>query len=293
MKKYALWISACAVLVTAGIVLAALCMGCDAAGGGGEDYLESIKGAWSSGIKTNVTMGGPARDTALLTILRNPSFESYFIVDNDGMMVVAGGNKGTIVTVDEEYLTVNLQQEFDNDTGTWKPASGYSVAKYSVEGDTFIMIPDINEDSIYDGTTLFDDDATIDMDYDFRIITTREPEGVTVTGTITFESGSYFGPSGKTLGIGMDESDIFTADYSTFYTVNNGDTFKDYSIPNVGPGIYYIGASIDLGTPGNYVEWEDWLGSYGDVNFETDPPNAPVFSDNPYDFDFTLQAPSD
>lgn len=207
------------------------------------------------------------------------------------MMVLAGGNKGTIVTVDEEHLTVSLQQEFDNDTGKWVPASGYMVAKYSVDGDTFIMIPDLNEDSIYDGTTLFDDDATIDMGYDFRIITVREPDGVTVTGTITFSSEVYTGPNGETLGIGMDESDLFTADYYTSYTMTTGDESKAYSIPNVSPGLYYIGASIDLGTLGNYESWEDWLGSYGDVSFEDDPPNAPVFSDNPYGFNFTLQEP--
>ena len=99
---------------------------------------------------------------------------------------------------------------------------------------------------------------------------------IIVTGTITFDSGSYTDPNpDDTLGVGMDTEDIMNADYSTEMSISFGTASKGYTINNVPPGIYYIGGSVDFPPLGVYSDGADWLGSFGDTDIVNDPPNAP------------------
>ena len=87
-----------------------------------------------------------------------------------------------------------------------------------------------------------------------------------------------------------DTEDVEDADYITEVPITFGDTSKNYTINNVPPGIYYIGGAVDLPTVGEYDPEFDWLGTFGSVDILSDPPNAPVFSENTV-FDFQLDQP--
>lgn len=154
--------------------------GCDAlAGGGGRaDLLEAIKGAWSSGIKTGVTIERQTADTALIAVLRDPYFGHFLVRNNGAILEIAGGNMGTIVTINEEFITLSIQEEYDSGPGQWVPASRLIVEQYLLEGDSLTIVPDINNDLNFDGATqVLQDGATINMNYDFRINFTKEPKG--------------------------------------------------------------------------------------------------------------------
>ena len=284
------------ILATTAIVLTLMYSGCGAlAGGGGSaDLLESIRGAWSSGIKTGVTIEGQAgvRDTAFIAVLRGSSFAHFLVRDNAGTLVITDGNRGTVATIDEEFITLSIQEEFDFGLGQWVPASQLIVERYLLEGDTLFVVPDINNDLDFDGTTqVLRDNETINMNYDFRINFTKEPEGLTVTGTVTFEGvDDYTGPN-DTLGVAMDKTNLASPEHLTTMPVSDGSLSESYSLNNVRPGLYYLGGAVDLGTQGDFNDEEDWLGTFGGIDQSADPPNAVLFSDNTV-FDFMLNTPS-
>jgi len=189
--------------------------------------------------------------------------------------------------IDEDSITFLVQQEYDRDNDEWDPLGQYSVLRYSLDADTMSMILDMNEDSVFDGTHVVEDDAVIPENTDVKLYAVKEPEeGLTVTGTITFDP-AYHDGDGSALGVGLWRSDPTDPEHSRMYTVDNGTATKDYSFSGVTAGIYSIGASVDLGTQGNYHESEDWLGSYKQ---SVDPPNAPVFSGHTT-FDFDVNEP--
>lgn len=89
----------------------------------------------------------------------------------------------------------------------------------------------------------------------------------------------------------MDKTNPANPAHLTTMAVNNGSTFENYSLSNVRPGLYYLGGAVDLGTPGDFNDMEDWLGTFDDIDPSTDLPNAVLFSDNTV-FDFVLNMPS-
>ena len=93
------------------------------------------------------------------------------------------------------------------------------------------------------------------------------------------------------LGVALDKSNLGNPEYLSVAPVNNGSTSESYALNNVKPGLYYLGGVIDLGTPGNFDNTEDWLGTFNDIDPFLDPPNTLVFSENTV-FDFMLNMPT-
>ena len=100
---------------------------------------------------------------------------------------------------------------------------------------------------------------------------------LTVTGMLIFIEPMVADPVGstETADIAIALSDIFNPEYTAQVELPDGTWQFQYTIENVAPGTYLIGASIDVdGLPGFGAN--DYLGAYGGIDPTTDPPNAVV-----------------
>jgi len=78
-------------------------------------------------------------------------------------------------------------------------------------------------------------------------------------------------------------------DYSRFTTVDDGHSGTINGIIWVVPGTYYFGAIIDINENDFYYDSGDFIGIYGDINPNADPPNVVVEDTKTTSITFTLR----
>ena len=121
--------------------------------------------------------------------------------------------------------------------------------------------------------------------------------GLTVSGTVTISPATSSGA--ETLLIAMDTSnadflaaytggDFSSLDYIISVSVPNGSTSVTYEITGVEEDTYLLGGAIDVDGNSAFGDSGDYEGTYLDIHFDTDPPNA-VVQEGSTTFNFTVE----
>jgi hypothetical protein len=305
MKKEAKsmgWLQYCAI-----VALAAAIGACAPGGGPGPDSgkgsgdLTAISGRWCTGVQTGMTLGGTwVAEAAVFATIEYPFFEADTCVEpgESYWQITSGSWRGIILDCNGEYLIVSVQQVlYDNDgTLVWVTRDEYNnnvpesampelvAMKYTLSGSSLTVCSDQNQDRVYDDDPqVFETGASIDWSLDLEIVLAKQPATLTVTGTANLVGNPGPVPT-DTLNLGVSV-DPYDPDHTASYPVNASTSSVNFTIPGVKPGIYFVGASIDLAPIGTYGNSGDWLGSY-DGNNPLNAPLTPVFSGlSTFDFD--------
>ena len=287
------------------LALAVVLAGCAAPGGAGADdngksgtELTEVYGRWCTGIKSDVTIDEGTFDCALFVVLEYPFYEGYMCarINEDGEWYwrTVSGNRGLIVEADTQYVVVAIQQVLHNGEGDmeWVPPEyngepEHIAFKFALDGSSLTVLMDQDQDREYEEDQFFDHEAVIDWSRDVKTVLAKEPATLTVTGTITLDPTYYYynGVDPDTLDVALlsEQGDFdygLEVDHSASYPVLHDVTSQVvYSISNVRPGVYFVGASIRWDTEPEYDPEANWVGSYGwNLNPFDDPPLAPIFS---------------
>lgn len=233
-----------------------------------QTVLELLDGYWSTGGKTLTLseIGQPFLTVCNVSYdSETNTFESAISFYNDEVVparwVLYSGTRGAVEhDEDTGMLSFVGEEEYHLQPSDWSTTETGSYPYTVVITDNSIeMTSDSDGDGECCAVCAFDDGETVDWSTDIFMALARQPETLTLTGTVSFSPPPT---EGGTAQVGVAKTDVFDPSITSTVPFEAETASFEYSIA-VPPGNYLVGGVVDYGddgaiSDGDYYGWYNW-----------------------------------